>query len=220
MMSLAVASLLVIMVACTSGGEPTASPSRTRSPEPSAVVTPTHMPSPSPSPTADAALIPAEPTGPELSGEPASATGSDNAFALTLAVSQDRYRAGQLIEAQATLAYLGQGEVVMRGSGSSLVGFGVERAEPPLSVGPAYTSDCVPYPISAGRPLVYPFTKSGGFSPGDPDDAFPEAFLSEPDFRLPAGTWTIWAESSFYTGADCGEALHELRAEVTITVEP
>jgi hypothetical protein len=53
-----------------------------------------------------------------------------------------------------------------------------------------------------------------------PAGGFARAFLATDELRLPAGTWTIFARTGFYTGADCGDDLHELSAEVTITVEP
>jgi len=46
----------------------------------------------------DVPTIPAEPTGPLITGERVTADDSDASFALTLEASQDRYRAGQEID--------------------------------------------------------------------------------------------------------------------------
>ena len=215
--------LLVVLVGCRSELGALASPTTNATPSatPGSTLSPSPSPAPSASPSAAGVSIPTEPTGPELSGEPLIANDADREFTLTLTVGQDRYRAGQLIEAEAVLAYVGSlAEVVMRGSSNSLVGFGLEGDEPRVSIGPAFTSDCGAHPISPDEPLVFPFGKSGGFTPGDPADAFAEAYFAQPELRLPAGTWTIGAGTSFYTGADCGDGLHSLNTEVTITVEP
>jgi hypothetical protein len=147
---------------------------------------------------------------------------SDESFTFTLTASQGRYRAGQLIEVSATLEFLGPGsEAVMLGSGHGFIGFGVKSSDPPVITHPVSTSDCSPHEISNGVPQVFPFVKSGGYSEGDPADAFARAFLATEDLRLPPGTWTIFAGTGFYTAADCGVGpLHSLTTEVTITVEP
>jgi hypothetical protein len=215
--------LLVVLVGCRSDAGALASPTTNATPTamPSWTAPPSPSPIPSPSPTAAAVSIPTEPTGPELSGDPVGVEDTDGEFTLTLTVGQDRYRAGQLIQAEAILAYDGsQAEAVMRGSSHDLVGFGLRSDAPPVMIGPAFTSDCGAHPITPGAPLVFSFAKSGGFTPGDPANAFAEAYLAHPELRLPAGTWTIGAGTSFYTGADCGDELHSLSTEVTITVEP
>ena len=222
---LLLAGMLLVLAGCRSdadaGTSPTTSPTPIRTIFPTQTATSSPSPTPSPSPTAFAVSIPTEPTGPELSGGPVVATDTDGEFTLTLTVRQDRYRAGQLIEAEAVLAYDGSPpEVVMRGSSHGLVGFGLEGGEPPVLIGPAFTSDCGAHPIASGDPLVFPFIKSGGFTPGDPADAFAEAYFAQPELRLPAGTWAIGAGTTFYTGADCGDELHSLSTEAIITVEP
>lgn len=220
---LLLAGLLVALVACRADAGALASPTMNATPTaiPGSIAPPSPSPTPSPEPTAGALSIPTEPTGPELSGEPVAAHDTDGDFTLTLTVGQDPYRAGQLITAEAVLAYGGsEAEIVMRGSSNTLVGFSLEGDEPRVSIGPAFTSDCGAHPIAPGDPLVFPFGKSGGYTPGDPADAFAEAYFAQPELRLPAGTWTIGAGTSFYTGADCGDELHSLTTEVTITVEP
>ena len=59
--------------------------------------------------------------------------------------------------------------------------------------------------------------KSGGYSPDDPADDFIEAFLSDPIYRLPAGTWEIQAWTNFL-GQGCTPPATELRTSVRITV--
>jgi hypothetical protein len=68
--------------------------------------------------------------------------------------------------------------------------------------------------------MVIPFVKSGGYGYDDPLASFYQAYFADPDLRLPAGTWTIQATASFYTGDDCGDVAHLLETSVTVVVEP
>lgn len=168
-----------------------------------------------------ARTIPREPTGPPISGDPVIAEDSDASFRLTLEVDQDRYRAGQEIVAMATLTYLGPADaVVARGSSTpGLIGFAVEREDPPIRITPAFTTDCGAHEMTRGVGVEYPFAKSGGYSPDEPLASFYEAYFDSSELRLPAGTWTITAGGSWYVG-DCGDELHDLSASVRVVIEP
>lgn len=175
---------------------------------------------PTPTPGANPSLIPTAPTGAELDGSPVTDQDADEQFKLTIQVDQDRYRAGQLITAHATLTYLGPDQqAVAVGSGSGLVGFSLERQEPPVRIDAAGTTDCKPYRFTRGQPVNLPFVKSGGFGGEDPLADFYRAYFASPELRLPAGSWTIEAGASFFIGA-CGGADHRLNASVTVVVEP
>ena len=209
------------LAACAAGGAavPTAA-------TPVVEVSVPASPSASPTPSAtesphSSEVVPSEPTGPLLTGSPVSAEDADDNFALRITADQDRYRAGQPITVSATLTYLGPGEAeTLLASGSSLVGYTLEREDPPLAIHSAFTSDCSPYQITRAEPTELPFNKSGGFADDDPHAEFYESYFRSPDLRLPAGTWQIWVGASFATGADCGSEPHNLSAGVTITVEP
>ena len=165
-------------------------------------------------------VIPDEPTGPPIEGLPVTAEFDDGTFHLTLTADQDRYRAGQLISVVATVTYLGPSEgTVGRGSGSSLIGFGVASDSVPIHIGPAYTTDCAPYDFVRGVPVEFPFSKSGGFSDGESLASLYRSYFSSQELRLPAGTWEISAGGTIYIG-DCGDELHEPTASVTVIVEP
>lgn len=182
--------------------------------------TPTAAATSTPSPVAAKPVIPDEPTGPLIEGSPITGSDGDASFELTLTAGQDRYRAGQPIDVEATLTYVGpNAATVARGSGSGLVGFGVANDELGVSIGPAFTTDCSPYDFARDDPVAIPFVKSGGFSDGQPLALFYRSYLGDPELRLPAGTWTISAGTTFYVG-DCGDELHELTASVTVVVEP
>lgn len=169
---------------------------------------------------ADAPTIPTEPTGPLIDGSPVTTQDDDGTFRLTLTAGQGRYRAGQAIDVDATLTYLGpHGAIVARGSGNSLIGFGIESRDLPLRVDPIYTSDCAPHDFVRGEPMRAPFAKSGGFTDGDPFAPFYRSYFASPELRLPAGTWTITAHVSLSIG-DCGEDIHDLSTSIMVVVEP
>ena len=89
----------------------------------------------------------------------------------------------------------------------------------PINIGPAFTSDCAPYDFVRGVPVDFPFSKSGGFSDGEPLALFYRSYFSSQELRLPAGMWTISDGGTIYIG-DCGDELHEPTASVTVIVEP
>jgi hypothetical protein len=187
---------------------------------PASGVLPGPTPAPTPSASVEVPTIPSEPTGPILSGQPQSATDDDGTFRLTIRSDQDRYRAGQLIDIGATLTYLGpDSEVIASGPGTGLVGFGLKLEGSAISIGPAFTSDCAPYTFTRDDEVAYPFTKTGGYTPGEPLTPFYEAYFGSPELRLPAGTWTVAVGANFST-SDCSGEWHDLSASLTIVVEP
>jgi hypothetical protein len=167
-------------------------------------------------------VIPDEPTGPPIEGEPVTAEDADASFRLTLEVDQDRYRAGQEIDAVATLTYLGPADaVVARGSSSpGLIGFSIRSDDPTIFTGGVFTSDCGTHPMQRDEPVAYRFAKTGSFTPDEPLAPFYEAYFASRELRLPAGTWTIAAAGTWYSGDDCGHVPHDLGASVTVVVEP
>jgi len=175
-----------------------------------------------PSPSVDVPKIPGAPTGPEITtGSPLHAEDGDGAFRLTIATDHDRYRAGQVIEVEATLTFLGPDPAtVALGSGSGLVGFGMVSEDPAIVIGAAFTTDCAPWPVVRDEVIEYPFSKSGGYGEDDPLAPFYRTYFDMPELRLPAGTWTISAGGGFSTGADCGDEPHELSTSVTVVIEP
>lgn len=185
------------------------------------VASATPMPSPTAIPSPSTPAIPPAPSNPILGGEPVTDRDVDNSFTLVLTSNQDRYRAGQPIEVQATLDFTGQSDrVVAWGSGSGIVGFGLDSADGVIRIGPAGTSDCTETEIDAERPMVIAFVKSGGYGYDDPLASFYQAYFADPDLRLPAGIWTIRAAASFSTGSGCRGQGHLLETSITIVVEP
>ena len=176
------------------------------------------MPTLAGSPKARISVIPDEPTGPVIDGEPVSDEFDDGTYRLVLTAGQDRYRAGQLIDVIATVTYLGPADSwIVRGSESGLVGFGINSASLPVQISPGFTSACSRYEFTRGVGVDFPFSKLSGFGGPDSVNDLYRAYIASDELRLPAGSWTITAVGSI--GA-CGDEYHELWASVTVEVEP
>jgi hypothetical protein len=128
--------------------------------------------------------------------------------------------AGEPFEVEATLTHDRPGPLVVSGSGMGIVFFSVTRLEDGLGSGPPLMDlGCGRHELPAGEPLVVPFFKSGGHSPGDPNAEFMEFYNSSPELSLPAGTWRIDVMTIGNLGEGCdGELLgHEVSVVVTVT---
>ena len=171
---------------------------------------------PAPAPTPVGPSIAPGPSTPEL------ATGTVTEGDITLAATAEPVvvRAGQPIQVEAVLTH-DQGEpLVLSGSGSGIIFFSVTRLEDGLASGPpVMTSDCGRHELPAAEPLVVPFFKSGGYSPGDPNAEFMETYNATPDLTLPAGTWRIDVTAHGTLGEGCGgqQLGHKLSLVVTVT---
>ncbi len=156
---------------------------------------------------------------PEPSGavEPVIAADEAGLFRLELELPKATYAAGEPIEGVARLRYGGQGAVEVAGAAGGLIGFSLVDVDGPRDVGGGQDAACAPYRLDPANPITTALTKSGGYSPDDPADDFIEAFLSDPIYRLPAGTWEIQAWTNFL-GQGCTLPATELRTSVRITV--
>ena len=149
----------------------------------------------------------------------------DDAFSLSIEASKDRYQAGEPIDVEATVEYMGPLAAIEVAGSPGLPGFGVEQLDGANHAQPGYSLSCVTYAFTRGQPVTFPFAKSGAFSEGDPNAAFMKAYLNisgdlpDPSLRLPAGTWRIYADLGVGEGGCGGTPRHELRAAITVIVE-
>ena len=164
-----------------------------------------------------AACGPAPTPAPSSAAEPVIAADEEGLFRLELELPKATYAAGEPIEGVARLRYGGQGAVEVAGAAGGLIGFSLVDVDGPRDVGGGQDAACAPYGLDPANPITTALTKSGGYSPDDPADDFIEAFLSDPIYRLPAGTWEIQAWTNFL-GQGCALPATELSASVRITV--
>ncbi len=137
-------------------------------------------------------------------------------YRLVLELEGDTFAANEPIDGRARLE-LASGAVELVGAGSGLVAFDIVEVGGSRRMEAAWTSDCAPHHLEAGRPIETAIVKSGGFSAEDPNADFYRQFFADPLVRLPAGRWEIAAVATFAVG-ECGGREVTLRAPITITV--
>lgn len=156
------------------------------------------------------------PTAPEL------AAGMVSGHGMTLAAAAEPavVAAGERIDVEAVITADGPDPIIVGGPGSGIVFFSVTRLEDGLSSGPpVMEGDCASHEFRPGQPEIFTFKKSGAFTDADPDADFRRSYLSDPDLRLPPGTWRIDVTTAGVLGEQCrGEPLDlELALVVTVT---
>ncbi len=164
---------------------------------------------------------PGESAGPTSSTARAEAT--EGPFRLVFELPKDTWRADEAIDGLATLSLVEGTGMDLGGSGGGgggLIGFGIDEVDGSRHMGPAFTADCAPYRLEAGKPMTSPIKKSGGFSAEDPNAAFYNGFFADPAVHLPPGDWTISAVASFVEGQGCSGQSHDMRASILVHVLP
>jgi len=152
---------------------------------------------------------------------PQLASGADTQDGITLSAMADpaTLSTGDVIDVSATLSHDAGDDLALSGSGSGVVFFTVTRIEDGLTSGPPMmTGDCAGHVLPAGEPTVIPFEKSGGYSPGDPNAAFMDAYYSDPLLTLPSGTWRIDVATYANIGPGCTGVQLDLAVELIVTV--
>lgn len=163
---------------------------------------------------------PGSPTPTFIGGLPVERTARDGVFILAMGVASDVWRAGVPVDLRTQLTYVGPDALAeVTGSGSGLVGFGLEQLDGPLDLGGGRTADCRAYEIARGAPMPIEYTKSGGWSEDDPNAVLLHQFVGDPLLRLPAGTFVLTARFEGYLGG-CGGEAHELTVEIPLTILP
>jgi hypothetical protein len=148
---------------------------------------------------------------------PARAVDVAGELTLELTLSKDRYAVGEPIEGSASIVTTGAAPMGIA-SGSPLIVFSLIDPAGVHTVAGGQDSMCESRTLNPGEPVVQPLSKSGGFDPEDPSQDWIEAFLTDPVYRLPAGTWEIRAQAGVL-GWECKLPAIDLEAVVRISVE-
>ena len=138
-------------------------------------------------------------------------------FRLELELPKTTFAAGEPITGVARLQFAGPGGIEVAGSGGGLIGFSLIDVEGPRDVGGGQDASCAAYGLDPQTSFTTGLTKSGGFDANNPADDFAQAFLNDPVYRLPAGTWEIEAWSTFL-GKGCELPETKLSTSVRIVV--
>jgi hypothetical protein len=157
-----------------------------------------------------------EPPCDEELAEGVSGTAADGPYFMELRSERAVYRESDLIQVTGTFAYVGESANAVQGFKA---GFGILEPVYGITMQPAYTMECNHVTFEPGYRLVSPFRKSGGISGSDPEHDFKLAYLQDPDFRLPPGTWHL-QYSAFWNEDACGSETTGLSTQIEIVVLP
>lgn len=174
------------------------------------------------SPTPTPAPIQSGTTGPSTfdAAAPQVATARDGRFQLQLRSSKSLYSPNEAIDVTGSLLYDGDRETVdITTDSSGPIMFSLrEPVFGEIDVGGLSLLMCGTTTLHRGEPLDSPFKKSGGFSGDHPDADTFMAWMRDPVFTLPEGTWHVVAVSAAPC-LDPGSPRFSLRAEIEIVVD-
>lgn len=144
----------------------------------------------------------------------------DSGFALSISSPKQVWAVGKPIAVEAELAYLGPGERKVFGPGpGSHIGFSVVELTGRRRMQAGWLLACVSWTMSPD-PITTPLIKGAGWDAADPDAAFYQQWIADPEFRLPVGRWEVAADAPFSLGPDsCGGQDVALHASITLTVQ-
>ena len=151
-----------------------------------------------------------------------SAVDTQGAFRLTFSLPQATYDASEEINGIATLAVTNGKSATIAGSGNGPLGFSFDEVGGTRHMDAVWRESCRRYEVEPGSPITSAIKKSAGWSAEDPNAAFYQAFIEDPQVHLPPGTWDISAVASFSEG-DCSSTVrvqHLMTAKIRITVTP
>ncbi len=167
--------------------------------------------------------VPLEPAVGTASPGPTASTAvsentSDGTFELTISSPKATWTVDEPIDVSATFTYVGEEQQkTIFATGGGPVGFWFEQLDGSLTNVDRLVGDtsCGSHTYVRGEPEEVPFRKSGMVGSRDPDRAFWRAWLKDPEFHLPVGTYRISAGAS-YGLSGCDET--QLGAAITIAV--
>lgn len=174
-----------------------------------------------PAATGGPPAVPTAPILPEPSTSGAATSDTDGDLELTLWSDRSEYTPDELITIQASLTYRGPADSIeLEPDSAGPVRIGIrERVFGGIDLNVSTLAMCGPgrrLTLHRDQPLLEPFKKSGGFPRDHPDASSFRAFLADPELRLPAGTWHVYAVS--YRACMGSGPAYWLQAEIVITV--
>jgi hypothetical protein len=148
---------------------------------------------------------------------PAHASKTSGDYRLDLDLPKTVWQAAEPISGTATLANTSATPIALYGSGSGPLVFSYKDVATGRTIEGVSTADCGgPTMLDSSKPITASLSRSGAFQPGNPDDAWREAFIERG--VLPAGTWEIRVEAQFAVAAGCGGRGSKLQTSVQIEV--
>lgn len=145
---------------------------------------------------------------------------TDGPFRLELRSGHGTYYESEAIAIAGAFTY--SGDTAIDVSGFWPLDFSVDEPVYGISLSWIHILICMNEVLSPGYRFEHPFAKGGGISGSDPYPAFTRAYLDDPVFRLPPGTWHIRLSASLMEGKCIAPATakHSLSTGLEIVVLP
>ncbi|MBX3031612.1 MAG: hypothetical protein KF809_15805 [Chloroflexi bacterium] len=141
----------------------------------------------------------------------------DDHFELTISTERERFDVDEPIPITTAIRYTGSEDRFDIGTSyGGIIAFRIEQLDGPIDLGPARRAACISDTFVAGEVRDVPFSPSGGFDMDDPLADMLRTILTEPELRLPMGTYRITAQAE-YGLQGCAGSRH-LEASITIAV--
>jgi hypothetical protein len=142
----------------------------------------------------------------------------DDQFEMKLNIKKTKFKVGEPIVYSASLTYIGNSKSILIWGGHTYILFYVSDGKKIEMTG-ANTLELTATKLMQGETHEYPFVKSGGYSPNEPDAAFWKKFYAEKNLLLPAGTYLISARCDFSLTEKVVDSHYNGEVHTTITVE-
>jgi hypothetical protein len=160
---------------------------------------------------------PAVSPGPVTDVDGVEAIQDDGTFRVRLASPKTTWLAGEIIDIETQLTYLGPNDVVTIGGSDPFVSYSITQLDGPHLTGSGGADVCTETRLHRQVPLTLPFLKGGGYGMDDPDRPWLERYTNDRSFRLTPGTWEIGAQiEAAMPGCDGTD--HDLRTGIVIKV--
>ena len=160
--------------------------------------------------------FPGETPGPVTDAGGVEARQDDGTFEVRLASPKATWLAGEVIDVEVALTYLGTEPEVEVSSTVGLLGFAVVQLDGRNQAGTGGPEVCTQTTLWTGVPHRVPFDK-GHAVLANPDAAWARAYDTDRSFRLTAGTWAIAAQLSAGPSG-CDRDIHKFEPSIVIEV--
>jgi hypothetical protein len=124
---------------------------------------------------------------------PNSANVEDDIFRLEVRGSKANFKTNEPIELAITLAYVGVGEIVSYGSSNGPILFSIAQLDGRPSLLDTGKSDCVEQRIPHEPPFATGWKKPEVYTADKDNTPFWDAYVADPQLRLPPGRWRLTA---------------------------
>ncbi len=150
-----------------------------------------------------------------------SATTTVEPYQLSFVLQQATFAERDIVDGLASLVATDGGDHEVCGAIGGLFAFSYLEVGGTRRMDAARDYGAAPYTVASDPPMTSHLRKSGGWTPDDPNAAFYQQWVDDPELRLPAGTWEITAWVQLFDG-NCNEItpgdVRDLRATVRVTI--